>query len=130
MTSPPDKNFFPRIFKAFGFSMNGMKAAFRTEAAFRQEVVLALFMIPCALWLGTTTVERALLIASVLLVLMMEILNSAIERIVDRVSLERHELSKEAKDMGSAAVLLSLVLAGVIWVMIGIDRFFMPPELY
>ncbi len=94
------------------------------ETAFRQEVFLSCFLIPFSLWLGESAVERALLIGSVVFVLMMEIINTAIERAIDRISFERHELSKEAKDMGSAAVLLSLIFAAIVWSMIGFSKFF------
>ena len=90
-------------------------AAYRNESAFRQEVSLALLMVPAALWLGTSWAERSLLIAAVLLVLIVELLNSGIEAVVDRVSFELHDLSKRAKDYGSAAVALSLLLCTGIW---------------
>lgn len=104
-----------RLILATGYSLRGLKATFRTEAAFRQEVALAIVMIPLGLWLGKTAVERALLVASVLLVLLVELLNSGIEAVVDRIGLEMHELSGRAKDIGSAAVFVSLVNVGVVW---------------
>lgn len=104
-----------RVLRAFGYSMQGMLAALRGESAFRQEVALAVVMLPAAFWLGRGWVEVALLAGSVLLVLIVELLNSAIEAVVDRVSLDLHDLSKLAKDYGSAAVLLALLLCGGIW---------------
>ena len=104
-----------RVLRAFGYSMQGMLAALRGESAFRQEVALAVVMLPAAFWLGRGWVEVALLAGSVLLVLIDELLNSAIEAVVDRVSLDLHDLSKLAKDYGSAAVLLALLLCGGIW---------------
>ena len=104
-----------RLFNAFFYSLDGFRAAFKHEDAFRQEALLALVAVPLALWLGKTGVERALMIASVLLVLIVELLNSAIEAAVDRISLEHHHLIKRAKDMGSAAVLVSLINAAVVW---------------
>ncbi len=107
-----------RIIKAGQFSWQGIKAAFKYEEAFRQEILLVLVMVPLAIWLGETGPERALMIASVILVLIVEILNSAIEAVVDRFGMEHHELCGRAKDMGSAAVLFSLVNVVVIWALI------------
>lgn len=104
-----------RLWNALGYSRDGLAAAWKNEAAFREETLLALVTIPLALWLGQSGVERALLIASILLILIVEILNSAVEAVVDKASPEKHELAKRAKDMGSAAVLLSLALAAVVW---------------
>ena len=112
-----------RIINAFFFSLNGYKACFKTEEAFRQEVFFALILIPLGLWLGQGSVEKILLVGSVVFVLIVEILNTAIERAIDRISFEKHDLSKEAKDMGSAAVLLSLILFGFVWGIILIDHF-------
>ncbi len=92
--------------------------AFREEAAFRQELALSLIVIPLGLWLGHTGVERALLVAPMLLVLVVELLNSAIEATVDRIGLERHVLAGLAKDIGSAAVLMSLILLGAVWLLV------------
>ena len=103
-----------RILKAAGYSLDGFKAAI-SEASFRQELFLSLILIPLGLYLGRSGVERALMIGSVLLVLMVELLNSAIEAVVDRVSLENHALSKRAKDIGSTAVALALVNVVVVW---------------
>lgn len=104
-----------RVVHAAGYSLQGLRSAYRHESAFRQELWLAALLLPLALWLGRGWVEVALLAGSVLLVLIVELLNSAIEATVDRVSLDLHELSKRAKDFGSAAVMLSLLLAGGIW---------------
>lgn len=104
-----------RIIKAAGYSWQGLKAAWRNEAAFRQEGVLTVVAIVLACWLDVDPVTRLLLIGSVMLVMIVEILNSAIEALVDRVGTEHHELSGRAKDMGSAAVLLALILAAVTW---------------
>src|SRR5690348_6912007 len=107
-----------RVVRALGASVRGLVGAFRDEAAFRQELACALVVIPLGLWLGRNGVERALLIGPVLLVLIVELINSAIEATVDRIGLERHTLSGLAKDIGSAAVLTSLLLLAVIWVLI------------
>jgi diacylglycerol kinase (ATP) len=96
----------------------GLAAAARHEDAFRQELILVVLLTPLALWLGSTGVERALLIGSLIIVLIVELLNSAIEATVDRISFENHRLAKRAKDIGSAAVMLSLVNAGVVWLLI------------
>lgn len=104
-----------RVLRAAGYSWQGLRAAYRNESAFRQEFWLAVVMLPLAFWLGRGWVEVALLAGSVLLVLVVELLNSAVEATVDRVSFELHDLSKRAKDLGSAAVMLSLLLAAGIW---------------
>ena len=104
-----------RLWNALGYSRQGLTAAWQNEAAFRQEVVLALVAIPLAFVLGKNAVERALMIGSIILIMIVEILNSGLEAIVDKASPEKHELAKRAKDMGSAAVLLSLVNAAAIW---------------
>jgi diacylglycerol kinase (ATP) len=103
-------------------SICGLRAAWQTESAFRQEVGLAVVLLPLALWLGRTWTERAVLVGSVLLVLVVELLNTAIEYTVDRVSLERHDLSKTAKDLGSAAVLLTLLLCALVWAAVLLPR--------
>jgi diacylglycerol kinase (ATP) len=113
---------FSRLFRAFGASAKGLTGAFREEAAFRQELAFALVAIPLGLWLGHDGVERALLVAPVLLVLIVELLNSAIEAAIDRIGLERHHLSGLAKDVGSAAVLLTFVLLAVVWALVLLDR--------
>ena len=104
-----------RVWNAFHYSCAGLHAAYRHEDAFRQEVLLALVLVPLAIWLGEGAVERALLIGCVLLVLIVELINSAIEATVDRISLDRHPLAKRAKDIGSAAVLISLLTVVVVW---------------
>ena len=109
---------FTRLFRAMGASWKGFECAFREEAAFRQELALAVVVIPLGLWLGRNAVERVLLIAPMFIVLMVELLNSAIEATVDRIGLERHKLSGLAKDIGSAAVFTSLTLLAVVWVLV------------
>lgn len=104
-----------RIVRAAGHSWSGLRLAYAGESAFRQEIWLAMPMLPAAFWLGRDWVQVALLAGSVLLVLIVELLNSGIEAVVDRVSYEWHELSKRAKDLGSAAVMLSLILCAGIW---------------
>ncbi len=113
--SKPGSTGITRIIKAGGYSWAGLKAAFKHEAAFRQELALCVLMVPLGLWLGQTGIERALLIGSLLLVLMVELLNSAIETVVDRIGSEHHELSGRAKDIGSAAVFIALLNVIVIW---------------
>jgi diacylglycerol kinase (ATP) len=105
-----------RLMNACIFSIAGFKAVWQHEEAFRQEVLLFIITTPLALWLGQSTVEKLLLIGSIVLVMLVELLNSAVEAIVDRVGLERHELSGRAKDIGSAAVSLSLVWAAIVWI--------------
>jgi diacylglycerol kinase (ATP) len=107
-----------RIKSALGYSLDGWRTAFRNEQALRQEVAIALALLPFALLLPLTLAERAVLIAAILLVLIVELLNSAIEAVVDRVSLERHELAKRAKDYGSAAVMLSILTGTMLWLAI------------
>ncbi len=104
-----------RIWNAFGYSRAGLQAAYVNEDAFRQEVLLAIILIPVALFLSISGLEKALLIGTVLLVLIVELLNSAIEAVVDRISLDHHELAKRAKDIGSAAVFVSLINVLVVW---------------
>jgi diacylglycerol kinase (ATP) len=107
-----------RLYRALGWSMSGLKATFVHEAAFRQELLLCLICAPLAFYIGKTGVEKSLLLGSLLLILIVELLNSAIEATVDRISEEQHDLAGRAKDMGSAAVFLSLVNAGVIWFLV------------
>lgn len=104
-----------RIVSAAGYSWAGITAAFRHENAFRQEVFLLLMLVPLAIYLGDSGIERALMIAALLLVLIVELLNSALEAAVDRISLERHSLIKRAKDMGSAAVMIALANVAIVW---------------
>ena len=105
---------FSRMWHATGYSLAGLRAGW-SETAFRLEACLAFVLLPLAFWVGRTWVEVALLAASVLLVLIVELLNTAVEAAIDRIGPERHDLSKRAKDMGSAAVFLSLLIAGGIW---------------
>jgi diacylglycerol kinase (ATP) len=104
-----------RVWNALFYSLEGFKAAWRHEDAFRQEAMLAVVLIPLAFFLATAPLQRALMIASVLLVLIVELINSAIEATVDRISLENHALAKRAKDIGSAAVLIALINVLVVW---------------
>lgn len=104
-----------RVWNAFHYSMAGLAAAYRNEDAFRQEVWLAAVLLPLALWLPVSGVGKALMIASVLLVILVELVNSAVEAAVDRISFEQHHLAKRAKDIGSAAVFVALVNAVVVW---------------
>ena len=107
-----------RLISATRHSLSGLAAAFGHEEAFRQELVLALVLVPAGVMLGKTGVERALLVASVLLVLIIELANSAIEAAVDRVSLDEHALAKRAKDLGSAAVMLALLNTAAVWFLV------------
>lgn len=109
---------FKRILNAGGYSLAGLHAAFIGEAAFRQLVLANVILIPVALWLDVSRVERALLIAVCLLALIVELINSAIEAAIDRISLDRHPLSKNAKDMGSAAQLVAMTMIAVVWALI------------
>ena len=111
-----------RVFNALMYSLDGLKAALRYEDAFRQETLLALAMVPLAFYLEHGVVARVLMIGSVLLVLVVELLNSAVEAAVDRISFEHHHLIKRAKDMGSAAVLLSLLNVIITWAVILLSR--------
>ena len=109
---------FKRLINAFGFSVQGLKAAYKHEEAFRQELIALVFAIPLGIWIGNGTIEIILLIGSILLLLIVELINSAIEATVDRFGGEHHELSGRAKDMGSAAVLVTTVLAAMTWLLI------------
>ena len=106
-----------RIINAFGYSMKGLRAAFKHESAFRQETALLIILLPAAFMLGRNIVDYSILIGSLLLVLIVELLNSAVETVVDRIGDEHHELAGRAKDMGSAAVFISLLNVVVIWSM-------------
>ncbi len=108
--------------RAFGYSFQGFAHAWREESAFRQEVALAVVVLPAAVYLGHTGVERALLVTPMLLILLVEILNSAVEAVVDRAGTERHPLAGMAKDMGSAAVMLSFGLLGTVWLLVLSDH--------
>jgi diacylglycerol kinase (ATP) len=107
-----------RLYRAFNWSMAGLRAAFVHEAAFRQELLLCAILVVPALYLGKTGVEKALLLGSLLLILIVEILNSAVEAMVDRIGAAEHDLAGRAKDMGSAAVFLALVNAAVVWLLV------------
>ncbi len=107
-----------RLINAFGYSMDGFKAAYQNEDAVRMEVLMSVVLIPLALYLGHTGLDKAVMIACVVLVVIVELLNSAIEATVDRISLENHHLAKRAKDIGSAAVLLSLANLTVVWALV------------
>ena len=112
-----------RVWFAFGYSLAGLKAGW-TETAFRQEAIASVALLPAAFWLGRTWVETALLAGTVILILIVELLNTGIETAIDRIGPEWHDLSKRAKDMGSAAVLLSLVLCAGTWSLAALQRFF------
>ena len=116
-----NENLIGHIKNAFIYTFAGLKAAWKNELAFRGEVVVVTIMLPLGIWLGRSAVERALLIASILLILLTELLNSALEAVVDRIGSERHELSKRAKDMGSAAAFISMVTAALVWIIIVVD---------
>lgn len=120
----PGKTGLTRIIHAFYYSMQGLAAAMRYESAFRQELVMFLVMLPLAFWLGQSAVQDILLIGSLLLVLIVELLNSAVEAVVDRVGEEHNELAGRAKDMGSAAVFVSLANVVFVWAVVAWLRFF------
>ena len=115
---PENKASFQRVVRATGYSMKGLKSAYIHEAAFRQEVWLSFFLIPIGFYLGDGAIEKILLVGSVLLVLAMELLNSAVEAVVDRIGSEYHELSGRAKDTGSAAVFMTMVIFVITWCLI------------
>ncbi len=119
----PERRGLTRIMWASCYSYRGIAAAFRHEAAFRQELTAMIILLPFAFWLGETAVQRIVLIAPCILVIIVELINSAIEAVVDRIGPEMHELSGRAKDMGSAAVLLSLLLVILSWGFIAWHRF-------
>ena len=119
MKSPyKGKTGIKRLANAFTYSVAGTLAAYKHEDAFRQELILSIVLIPLAIYLGQTAIDQALMIASILLIIIVELLNSSLEATVDRISIKRHKLSKRAKDIGSAAVFFSLVNAAVIWFLI------------
>ena len=111
-----------RLLRAFGYSFQGFRYAWREEAAFRQEVSLAVLVVPAGVYFGHSGVERALLVSPMLLILVVEILNSAVEAVVDRSGTERHPLAGMAKDMGSAAVMMSFALLGTVWFLVLSDH--------
>ena len=116
---------FQRIVKATGYSWQGLRAAWQNESAFRQECTLGLILLPLAFVIGQSMLEVAVLISMLAVVLITELLNSAIEAVVDRVGNEHHDLAGRAKDMGSAAVFVSLALVVIVWTMMGIKNFIM-----
>ncbi|MCL1058083.1 diacylglycerol kinase [Shewanella gelidimarina] len=120
---PANNHGIKRVIRATGFSMQGLKLAWKHEAAFRQELMLAVIMLPIALLVDVTTVERILLILGLFFVLIVELLNSAIEAVVDRISDEIHPLSGQAKDIASAAVFMSLAFCGLSWALILLPKF-------
>jgi diacylglycerol kinase (ATP) len=119
--SQKGRNGITRLWNALFYSLDGLSAAFRHEDAFRQEVLMALILIPIAIHTPTTGAGKAIMVASVLLVLIIELLNSGIEAVTDRISLEDHVLAKRAKDMGSAAVMIALLNVPVVWLLVLID---------
>jgi diacylglycerol kinase (ATP) len=118
MSNPQDATPWQRLRNATRYSLQGLRACYRHEQAFRQELLLCVVMAPLGLRLGNSGVERALLVGSLLLVLIVELLNSSLEAVVDRVGVEHHELSGRAKDLGSAAVYMALVNVVVIWMLV------------
>lgn len=112
-----------RVWRAAGYSAAGFRAALKNEAAFRQELALFIVLAPLGFWLGRDGVERSLLIGSLMLVLLVELLNSAVEAVVNRIGQDRHALSGQAKDLGSAAVVIALLLVVVVWALVLTDRF-------
>lgn len=115
-----------RVYNAFFYSMAGLASAWKNEAAFRQESIIAIVLLPVAFWLGQSVSQIGLLILSIFIVLIVELLNSAIEAAVDRISDEHHSLSKQAKDIASAAVFLSLVLFAIIWGFVIFEQLYSP----
>ena len=113
-----------RIYHAFFYSMAGLVSVWKNEIAFRQEIVVSIILIPIAFWLGQNAIQISLLILPIFIVLITELLNSAIESAIDRISEEQHNLSKQAKDIASAAVFISLLLFVVIWGLIIVDRYY------
>ena len=114
---------FKRLVNAFYYSMEGFRAAWKNEEAFRQEILAGIIVVPAGFLLGTTGTQRAILIGSFLLIPLVELLNTAIEATVDRFGTERNELSGRAKDLGSSSVLLSICIAAVVWILIACERF-------
>ncbi|MCK8045350.1 diacylglycerol kinase [Shewanella sp. 1CM18E] len=121
---PANNQGIKRVIRATGFSVQGLKSAWKNEAAFRQELVLAAIMLPIALLVDATIIERILLIFGLFLVLIVELINSAIEAVVDRISDEHHPLSGQAKDIASAAVFMSLAFCALTWALILIPKLF------
>ena len=119
----PGNTGITRIIKAFGFSMQGLRASWKHESAFRQETMLAIILSPLAFWLARTPAELMILLMTLFIVVITEVLNSAVEAVVDRVSDDHHKLAGRAKDMASAAVFLSLVMTVIVWGVLLFDRF-------
>ncbi|NLD36324.1 MAG: diacylglycerol kinase [Desulfatiglans sp.] len=113
-----------RLVNAFFYSVAGFKAAWKNEEAFRQEIIAGIIFVPSGFFIGETGIQKAILIISYLIIPLVELLNSALEAVVDRVGMERHELSGRAKDIGSAAVFLSICIAAIAWLLIVWERFF------
>ena len=113
-----------RIINAFRYTFAGLKAAFAHEEAFRQEIIIAILAVPLGIWLGESGTQRAVLIGIYFIIPLTELLNSAVEAIVDRIGEDRHELSGRAKDLGSAAVFLSICIVFIVWIIIACERFF------
>ena len=124
MATDPGNTGLRRLIKAAGYSLQGLTATFRHETAFKQEVALTVVLVPLALWFGESGLEQALLIAVWMLVLLFELINSAIEAVVDRIGPEQHELSGRAKDIGSAAVLVAIINAIIVWLLVLQDQIF------
>jgi len=122
INKPGDRG-FAHVVKAAGYSLQGLRAALKYEEAFRLELLALLIMLPLGFWLGQSAIERALLLGSLLLVLIVELINSAVEAVVDRVGIEHHKLSGRAKDIGSAAVFMALLNAAVVWGLLLWERF-------
>jgi diacylglycerol kinase (ATP) len=118
-----NENLIDHIVNAFRYTFAGFKSAWQNELAFRGEVVVVAVMLPLGIWLGQSAAERALLIVSLLLILITELVNSALEAVVDRIGPQRHELSKRAKDLGSAAAFVSMAAAALVWIIIAYGRF-------
>jgi diacylglycerol kinase (ATP) len=118
MVNQPGNTGLKRLLRATGYSWAGLRATYRNEAAFRQELALGLVLAPLGLWLGETGFERALLVMVLLLVPLAELVNSALEAVVDRFGGERHELAGRAKDIGSAVVMVALINAAVVWLLV------------
>ena len=119
----PDHRGLNHVFKAFGYSMQGLQAAIVNEEAFRLELIAFIIMFPLGLWLGEGAVEKVLLTSCLFLVLIVELINSAVEAVVDRIGVEHHVLAGRAKDIGSAAVFMSLVVTGLTWGLILYEKF-------
>lgn len=119
----PGNTGLKRIVRATGYSLSGFRHAWRYEAAFRQEIALTVAAVPLALWLGQSVIERVMLLGSLVIVLIVELLNSAIEAAIDRHGDEYNELSGRAKDLGSAAVMTGLGLAAAVWLAVALERF-------